>query len=127
MKYVLVEIKSKEIVTKVELASEVGLSGARTYFKGVKRLEGKKFDELWEVMTELDYKSKRATFFTQEGGLGMLTNVSRTSASLMIIVLLMMAVSPMKAQQQSLPASDEESRNRLNSSPRHGEWLKIES
>jgi len=57
----------------------------------------------------------------------MLTNVSRTSASLMIIVLLMMAVSPMEAQQQSLPASDEESRNRLNSSPRHGEWLKIES
>ena len=57
----------------------------------------------------------------------MLTNVSRTSASLMIIVLLMMAVSPMEAQQQSLPASDEKSKNRLNSSPRHGEWLKIES
>ena len=59
MKYVLVESRTGEIVTKVELASEVGLSGARTYFKGVKRLEGKKFDELWEVMTELDYKSKK--------------------------------------------------------------------
>ena len=59
MKYVLVESHTGEIVTKVELASEVGLSGARTYFKVVKRLEGKKFDELWEVMTELDYKSKK--------------------------------------------------------------------
>jgi len=59
MKYVLVEIKSKEIVTKVELASEVGLSGARTYFKGIKQIDNKSFNKLWEVMTELDYKSKK--------------------------------------------------------------------
>ena len=59
MKYVLVEIKSKEIVTKVELASEVGLSGARTYFKGIKRIDDKGFNKLWEVMKELDYKSKK--------------------------------------------------------------------
>ena len=59
MKYVLVEIKSKEIVTKVELASEVGLSGARTYFKGIKQIDNKSFNKLWEVMTELDYNSKK--------------------------------------------------------------------
>ena len=59
MKYVLVESHTGEIVTKVELASEVGLSGARTYFKGVKNIKGKEFDKLWEVMTELDYKSKK--------------------------------------------------------------------
>jgi|ETNmetMinimDraft_8_1059916.scaffolds.fasta_scaffold677242_1 hypothetical protein len=59
MKYVLVESRTGEIVTKVELASEVGLSGARTYFKGVKNIKGKEFDKLWEVMTELDYKSKK--------------------------------------------------------------------
>ena len=51
MKYVLVEIKSKEIVTKVELASEVGLSGARTYFKGIKQIDNKSFNKLWKVMT----------------------------------------------------------------------------
>ncbi|MDA2935529.1 dienelactone hydrolase family protein, partial [Acidobacteria bacterium AH-259-D05] len=29
--------------------------------------------------------------------------------------------------QQNLPASDQEARNRLNTSPRHGEWVKVES
>ena len=59
MKYVLVESHTGEIVTKVELASEVGLSGERTYFKGCKRIDDKGFNKLWEVMTELDYKSKK--------------------------------------------------------------------
>ena len=59
MKYVLVESHTGEIVTKVELASEVGLSGARTYFKGIKQIDNKSFNKLWEVMTELDYKSKK--------------------------------------------------------------------
>ena len=44
MKYVLVESHTGEIVTKVELASEVGLSGARTYFKGIKRIDDKGFN-----------------------------------------------------------------------------------
>ena len=57
----------------------------------------------------------------------MLRNIPKTRVSLMMLVLLVMAVSSMNALQQSLPASDEEARNRLNSSPRHGEWLKIES
>ena len=41
----------------VDLASEVGISGARTYFKGVKQIDGKSFDKLWRVMTEANYWS----------------------------------------------------------------------
>ena len=54
MKYVLVDNKDC-INTTVDLASEVGISGARTYFKGVKRIDGKSFDKLWKVMTEITY------------------------------------------------------------------------
>ncbi len=56
MKYVLVDNKDC-INTIVDLASEVGHSGARTYFKGVKRIDGKSFDKLWRVMTEANYWS----------------------------------------------------------------------
>jgi hypothetical protein len=49
MKYRLVDRRTKEIVTSVELGSNVGISGARTYFMGVKKLSGEKFDELWEI------------------------------------------------------------------------------
>ena len=49
MKYNLVSKHSKEVVHTVDLASEVGISGARTYFIGTKRLAGKEFDKLWEV------------------------------------------------------------------------------
>ena len=54
MKYVLVD-NMDSINTTVELASEVGISGARTYFKGVKRIDEKSFDKLWKVMTEITY------------------------------------------------------------------------
>ena len=54
MKYVLVD-NMDSINTTVDLASEVGISGARTYFKGVKRIDGKSFDKLWKVMTEITY------------------------------------------------------------------------
>ena len=37
MKYVLVD-KNDNINTSVDLASDVGITGATTYFKGVKRL-----------------------------------------------------------------------------------------
>ena len=49
MKYNLVSKKTKEITHTVDLSGEVGISGARTYFIGIKRLKGEKFDELWEV------------------------------------------------------------------------------
>jgi hypothetical protein len=58
MKYVLVDNRDN-INTSVELESEVGVSGAKTYFKGVKRMpKDEDFDELWEVMTEKQYSKK---------------------------------------------------------------------
>ena len=58
MKYVLVD-KYDNIVTTIELGSNVGLSGAKTYFKGLKQMsKDKDFDKLWKVMTENDYDIK---------------------------------------------------------------------
>ena len=59
MKYVLVD-NTDCINTTIDLASEVGVSGARTYFKGVKRIDGKSFDELWKVMTEDEYHVRQS-------------------------------------------------------------------
>ena len=54
MKYVLVD-KNDNINTTVDLASNVGRSGARTYFVGTKRLDEKSFDKLWKIMTKDEY------------------------------------------------------------------------
>ena len=54
MKYVLVD-KYDNITTSVDLASNVGLSGAKTYFVGIKQIDEKEFDKLWKVMSEKDY------------------------------------------------------------------------
>lgn len=54
MKYVLVD-KYDNIITSVDLASNVGLSGAKTYFVGIKQIDEKEFDKLWKVMSERDY------------------------------------------------------------------------
>ena len=54
MKYLLVN-KYDEIVTKVDLGDDIGISGARTYFIGTKRIDEKSFDDLWRVMTEKQY------------------------------------------------------------------------
>ena len=54
MKYVLVD-KGDNITTTIDLAGEVGISGSRTYFKGVKRIDSKEFDKLWKVMTRDEY------------------------------------------------------------------------
>ena len=51
MKYVLVD-SGDNVVHTVDLASNVGISGARTYFRGMKRIDEKKFDKLWKVKTE---------------------------------------------------------------------------
>ena len=58
MKYVLVD-SHDYINTKVDLASDVGVAGAKTYFKGIKRLEEKEFDTLWRVMTEQEHKRRK--------------------------------------------------------------------
>ena len=56
MKYVLVD-NGDNINTSVELESEVGVSGAKTYFKGVKNMPSDEaFDSLWKVMTETEYR-----------------------------------------------------------------------
>ena len=58
MKYVLVD-KYDNIITKVDLGSNVGLSGAKTYFKGVKQMpKDEDFDKLWKVMTEEQYDTQ---------------------------------------------------------------------
>jgi hypothetical protein len=57
MKYVLVD-KTDSIVNTIELGSNVGISGAKTYFVGIKRIEESKFDKLWKVMTVDEYNRK---------------------------------------------------------------------
>ncbi len=51
--------KSDNIVSTIDLASNVGISGAKTYFLGIKRIDKKEFDNLWKVMT---MKSSERTF-----------------------------------------------------------------
>ena len=58
MKYVLVD-KYDNIITTVNLGSNVGLSGAKTYFKGLKQMpKDEDFDKLWKVMTEEQYDTQ---------------------------------------------------------------------
>ena len=54
MKYVLVD-NTDSINTSVELASNVGLTGAKTYFLGIKKLDKKEFNKLWKVMSREEY------------------------------------------------------------------------
>jgi len=54
VKYVLVD-KYDNINSTVDLAGDVGISGARTYFIGVKKLDGESFDKLWKVQTREEY------------------------------------------------------------------------
>ena len=55
MKYVLVN-RFDEIVDKVDLAGNVGKTGATTYFQGVKQMPDRNaFQKLWKVMSELEY------------------------------------------------------------------------
>ena len=49
MKYNLVSKHTNEVVHTVDLSDEVGISGARTYFIGTKRLDSKEFDKLFRV------------------------------------------------------------------------------
>ena len=55
MKYVLVD-KGDNIVSTVDLQWDVGVSGARTYFLGLKKVDKKEFDNLWKVMTKTDHR-----------------------------------------------------------------------
>lgn len=54
MKWVLVN-KFDEIVDTCEIASGVGVSGAKTYFRKRKQMEVEDFDKLWKVMSKNEY------------------------------------------------------------------------
>jgi len=55
VKWILVN-RRDEIVDSCEIASQVGVSGARTYFKGIKQMQDDKaFDSLWKVMSRAEY------------------------------------------------------------------------
>jgi hypothetical protein len=55
MKWYLVN-RFDEIVDTCEIASGVGISGAKTYFKGIKKMtEDREFDNLWKVMSKEKY------------------------------------------------------------------------
>ena len=57
MKYVLVNKSTDEIIDRVDLGSNVGVSGATTYFKGTKRLpDDEDFGKVWKVLSEQEYE-----------------------------------------------------------------------
>ena len=49
MKFYLHNIKTDEVVDTVNISSEVGLTGAGTYFRLRKKLPQKEFDKIWTV------------------------------------------------------------------------------
>ena len=51
------QLKFDEVIDTCEIASEVGVSGAKTYFRKRKDMEESEFDKLWKVMSELNYKA----------------------------------------------------------------------
>jgi len=54
MRYVLVD-GNDNINTTVDLQWDVGISGARTYFIGTKKIKSEEFNKLWKVMTRDEY------------------------------------------------------------------------
>ena len=62
MKYLLVN-RSDEIVFKVDLAGDVGINGAKTYFQGMKQMSDREqFDKLWKVITKKEYDLNKEAF-----------------------------------------------------------------
>ena len=59
MKYVLVD-NDDNVVDRVDLESEVGISGARTFFVGRKQIPYENFIQLWKVMTEDEYHVRQS-------------------------------------------------------------------
>ena len=57
MKYVLVD-KGDNILENVDLGSDVGVSGAKTYFLKSKGIDKKEFDNMWKVMSEREYNTQ---------------------------------------------------------------------
>jgi hypothetical protein len=60
MKYVLVD-NFDNMVAKVVLDNRIEIEGARDYFKGIKKLDDKEFNNLWKVMEENEYNKQFET------------------------------------------------------------------
>ena len=61
MKYVIVN-KFDDIVDTVELAGNVGKTGATTYFQGVKKIPKEEdFHKLWKVLSRREYDTQFKT------------------------------------------------------------------
>ena len=71
MKYVLVD-KYDNIVDSKDLASDIGVQGATTYFVKRKQISYENFIQIWRVMTEQRYYeiSESATRKSSEGEFG---------------------------------------------------------
>ena len=54
MKWVLIN-KTDEVADTCEIASNVGVSGAKTYFRKRKQIDEESFDKLWKVMSQEQY------------------------------------------------------------------------
>jgi|TARA_R110002096_G_scaffold14020_2_gene49073 hypothetical protein len=61
MKWVLVN-REYEIVSKYEVNEKYGLEAAKFYFMGRKQLSEKRFDELWNVVSEKEYNLNQSAF-----------------------------------------------------------------
>ena len=61
MEYVLIN-KFDEIVDTVDLAGNVGKTGATTYFQGVKKIPKEEdFHKLWKVLSRREYDTQFKT------------------------------------------------------------------
>ena len=58
MRYNLVSRHTKEVVHTVDLAGGVGISGARTYFIGDKKLDTKEFDKLFKEGYKMRFRGR---------------------------------------------------------------------
>ena len=71
--------KFDEIVSKCEIASGVGISGAKTYFMGIKKMDEEGFDKLWKVMSaqqyDLQFRESMRGPSSQEGTQGFARNI----------------------------------------------------
>ena len=50
--------KGDNILENVDLGSDVGVSGAKTYFLKSKGIDKKEFDNMWKVMTQKQYDTQ---------------------------------------------------------------------
>ena len=65
MKYVLVDRFDNVVDTK-DLSSDIGVTGATTYFVKRKQIPYESFIQIWKVMTEIDYNRNKERKYKYE-------------------------------------------------------------